>query len=349
MASSTLLRHVNLPLGLLAVPFVVLALAGPAGAETKSQPAATAGTPSTQSGAPSAQKLKLDTDTAQPGPSQGAAPSGSSQGTAQSGAGQGAAQSGQGAAQSGQGAAQSGNGQSAAQPGANGAQAGTKSAEDKKASQPAEEGAEPLSDNPKQIVVNIDKSTQEMTVFIDGVETYNWKVSTGRPGFATPSGTYTATSMNKIWYSKEWDNAPMPHAVFFMKDGHAIHGTTEVKNLGKPASHGCVRLAPENAAILYDLVKENGLKNTQVVLNGETPGGDYQGGIASARPQYQYPQYPYGYGRPVPPPWFYPNQEAQVQPDQQPRPRRRGLFRWFQQNQGYYVAPPRYYQRGYGY
>ncbi len=188
-----------------------------------------------------------------------------------------------------------------------------------------------------------------MTVFVDGVETYNWKVSTGKPGFATPSGTYTATSMNKIWYSKEWDNAPMPHAVFFMKDGHAIHGTTEVKNLGKPASHGCVRLAPENAAILYDLVKQNGLKNTQVVLSGETPGGDYQGGVASARPQYQYPPYPYGYGRPVPPPWFYPNQEAQVQPDQQPRPRRRGLFRWFQQNQGYYVAPPRYYQRGYGY
>ncbi len=323
MASSALLRRANLPLSLCVIPLFLLALAGPAGAETKSTSPAAAGMPSATS--------------------QGTAQPGSSQGTVQPAAGQGAAQSGQSAGQSG-------NGQSATQSGTNTAQPGTKSAEEKKASQPVEEGMEPLSDNPKQIVVNIDKSTQEMTVFIDGVETYNWKVSTGKPGYATPSGTYTATSMNKIWYSKEWDNAPMPHAVFFMKDGHAIHGTTEVKNLGKPASHGCVRLAPENAEILYNLVKENGLKNTQVVLNGETPGGDYQGGIASARPQYQYPPYPYGYGgRPVPPPWFYPNQEAQIQPDQQPRPRRRGLFRWFQQNQGYYVAPPRYYQRGYGY
>ncbi len=61
--------------------------------------------------------------------------------------------------------------------------------------------------------------------------------------------------MNEIWYSKQWDNAPMPHAIFFIKDGHAIHGTQEVKNLGKPASHGCVRLSPENAATLYALVK----------------------------------------------------------------------------------------------
>ena len=58
--------------------------------------------------------------------------------------------------------------------------------------------------------------------------------------------------MNEIWYSKQYDNAPMPHAIFFMKDGHAIHGTFEVKNLGKPVSHGCVRISPENAAILYE-------------------------------------------------------------------------------------------------
>ena len=132
-------------------------------------------------------------------------------------------------------------------------------------------------------LVNIDKSTQEMTVFVDGIEQYSWKVSTGRPEYATPSGTYTPTSMNEMWYSKQWDNSPMPHAIFFMKDGHAIHGTHEVKNLGKPASHGCVRLAPENATILYDLVKENGLQNTQVVLSGETPGGEYKG-VATARP-----------------------------------------------------------------
>ncbi len=80
--------------------------------------------------------------------------------------------------------------------------------------------------------------------------------------------------MNEVWYSKEWDNAPMPHAIFFMKDGHAIHGSYEVKHLGKPVSHGCVRIAPQNATILYDLVKKNGLQNTQVVLSGESPGGE---------------------------------------------------------------------------
>ena len=98
---------------------------------------------------------------------------------------------------------------------------------------------------------------------------------------------YTATSMNEIWYSKEWDNAPMPHAIFFMKDGHAIHGSYEVKYLGKPASHGCVRLAPKNATILYDLVKKTGLEHTQVVLTGETPGGESNAGkiASSARSQ----------------------------------------------------------------
>ena len=93
------------------------------------------------------------------------------------------------------------------------------------------------------VLINIDKANQKMTVFLDGVETYDWPVSTGKTGYSTPAGTYSATSMNEIWYSKQWDNAPMPHSIFFMKDGHAIHGSNDIKNLGKPASHGCVRLS----------------------------------------------------------------------------------------------------------
>jgi hypothetical protein len=126
------------------------------------------------------------------------------------------------------------------------------------------------------VLINIDKARQKMTVFLDGVEKYDWPVSTGRGGYSTPSGTYTATSMNEVWYSKEWDNSPMPHSIFFMKDGHAIHGSYEVKTLGKPFSHGCVRISPENASTLYALVKKNGLKNTEVVLTGVTPGGEYK-------------------------------------------------------------------------
>ena len=98
----------------------------------------------------------------------------------------------------------------------------------------------PKATNPvaPSVLINIDKSEQKMTVSVDGVERYGWPISTGRPGYATPSGTFTASSLNKIWYSKQWDNAPMPHAVFFTREGHAIHGTYEVKRLGKPASHG---------------------------------------------------------------------------------------------------------------
>ena len=135
----------------------------------------------------------------------------------------------------------------------------------------ATSGAKSLS-----VLITIDKTKQKMTVSIDAIKKYVWPVSTGRPGYSTPSGTYTATSMNEVWYSKEWDNAPMPHAVFFMTDGHAIHGSYEIKTLGKPVSHGCVRISPKNAATLYALVEKSGLKNTQVMLTGVTPGGEYQ-------------------------------------------------------------------------
>jgi lipoprotein-anchoring transpeptidase ErfK/SrfK len=157
--------------------------------------------------------------------------------------------------------------------------------------------------NKAAVLVYIDKTNQQMTVSLDNVETYRWPVSTGRAGYSTPSGTYTATSMNEVWYSKEYDNAPMPHAIFFMKDGHAIHGTFEVKTLGKPVSHGCVRISPQNAAILYELVQENGLENTKVVLTGSgsgevdrsqtSPRGDSFGPSADA-PYHNRPQ---GYDR----------------------------------------------------
>src|SRR5215510_6986299 len=135
------------------------------------------------------------------------------------------------------------------------------------------------------IHINIDKSRQRMTVFLDKVQKYEWPVSTGLAGYSTPSGNYTATSMNEIWYSKEWDDAPMPHSIFFRKDGYAIHGTYEAKNLGRPASHGCVRISRENAATLFALVKKVGLKDTEVVLAGITPGGEHK--VArSAGPRY---------------------------------------------------------------
>jgi lipoprotein-anchoring transpeptidase ErfK/SrfK len=184
------------------------------------------------------------------------------------------------------------------------------------------------------ILVDIDKATQEMTVFVDGVQRYSWPVSTGMSGYSTPSGTYTASSMNEMWYSKQWDNAPMPNAIFFTKKGHAIHGTLDEKRLGNAASHGCVRLSRENAKTLFTLVKETGLENTQVVLSGVTKGGE---GPKVASPSGEsYDAYP---------PWF--GRGYNYQP--QERRKRRGLFgrRWFQPGtQGYYAPAPRYYPRG---
>jgi len=138
------------------------------------------------------------------------------------------------------------------------------------------------------VLISINKSKQEMTVSVDGMEKYHWPVSTGRAGYSTPSGTYAATSMNEIWFSKQWDNSPMPHSIFFIKDGHAIHGSFEVRTLGKPVSHGCVRISPENATTLYALVKETGLQNTQVVLTGVTPGGEFKFERVQADPGWGY-------------------------------------------------------------
>ena len=189
------------------------------------------------------------------------------------------------------------------------------------------------------IVANIDKTTQEMTVFVDGVEKHRWPVSTGLPGYATPSGTFTTSSMNEIWYSRQWDNAPMPHAVFFTKKGHAVHATTETKKLGRPASHGCVRLSPKNAKTFFNLVKKHGLERTEVVLTGSTPGGDYK----VAHPDRRYDPYQ-DYGRPVYP-RYGPNRNYQrygyneIQPRVERR--RRAFQPRYQQPRRYRRAPRR--------
>jgi hypothetical protein len=124
------------------------------------------------------------------------------------------------------------------------------------------------------IAIAIDKSTQYMSVAVDGQQRYSWPVSTGRPGYDTPNGSFKINRMDADHFSQEWDNAPMPHTMFFDLHGHAIHGFFDVKHLGLAVSHGCVRLSPDHAAILFDLVKAEGLANTSVTIDGRTPGGD---------------------------------------------------------------------------
>jgi hypothetical protein len=121
------------------------------------------------------------------------------------------------------------------------------------------------------VVIEIDKGTQQMTVTVDGASRYTWSVSTGTLDRATPAGSYQPFRLAAQHVSKEWDNAPMPHSIFFTQSGHAIHGSQAVARLGTPASHGCVRLSPAHAATLYGLVEWQGLKNTRVVITGTEP------------------------------------------------------------------------------
>jgi L,D-transpeptidase catalytic domain len=121
-----------------------------------------------------------------------------------------------------------------------------------------------------KVAITVDKDNQQMTVAVDGVERYRWPVSSGIPSYETPNGSFRAFRMEEDHYSKEFDDAPMPHSIFFTKIGHAIHGTDSVNRLGSPASHGCVRLSRENASKLWDLVKQEGVLNTTVTLTGSS-------------------------------------------------------------------------------
>lgn len=113
--------------------------------------------------------------------------------------------------------------------------------------------------------VRIDKRAQRMHVWVDGQLQYVWPVSTGRRGYATPGGSYRPHRLEPRWYSRKYDMAPMHNAIFF-RGGYAIHGTSHVGQLGRPASHGCVRLHPSNARELYSLVKSYGLGATRISI-----------------------------------------------------------------------------------
>jgi hypothetical protein len=121
-----------------------------------------------------------------------------------------------------------------------------------------------------KVAITVDKDAQQMTVAIDGVERYHWPVSSGLPSYETPNGSFRAFRMEEDHYSKEFDDAPMPHSIFFTKIGHAIHGTDFEGRLGTPASHGCVRLSKANASTLYALVQSEGVLNTTVTLTGSS-------------------------------------------------------------------------------
>jgi len=117
-----------------------------------------------------------------------------------------------------------------------------------------------------KLVVKVDISQQRMTVYQNGRKKYHWKVSTARRGKVTPRGKWRAKWLSKNHKSSRYNNAPMPHSIFY-SGNFAIHGTYSINKLGRPASAGCIRLHPKNAAILFGLTKSVGLRNMTVSVS----------------------------------------------------------------------------------
>jgi lipoprotein-anchoring transpeptidase ErfK/SrfK len=115
------------------------------------------------------------------------------------------------------------------------------------------------------VAVRIDISAQTMTVKVDGGHYATWRVSTARSGYYTPRGKFRPYLLKKMHYSRKYDNSPMPNSIFF-RGGYAIHGTNYVRSLGRPASHGCIRLAPSNARALYGLIRQYGMGQTRITI-----------------------------------------------------------------------------------
>jgi lipoprotein-anchoring transpeptidase ErfK/SrfK len=129
---------------------------------------------------------------------------------------------------------------------------------------------DPLTENTREIpgppiVVRVDLSEQQMYVYREERLIYTFPVSSGRKGYGTPTGRWNAYWLSPKHRSRKYNNAPMPWAVFF-HEGYAVHGTTDVRNLGRPASHGCIRLAPENAKTFFRLVEASGKESTLISI-----------------------------------------------------------------------------------
>ncbi|MEM8877540.1 MAG: L,D-transpeptidase [Pseudomonadota bacterium] len=115
------------------------------------------------------------------------------------------------------------------------------------------------------VVAKIDLSQQRMRVYVNGHHKYTWAVSTGRGRYRTPTGSYSVKRMHARYFSRKYNNSPMPHSLFF-RGGYAVHGTNHISALGRPASHGCVRLHPSNARTLFNLVRRHGPRSSRIVI-----------------------------------------------------------------------------------
>jgi hypothetical protein len=190
--------------------------------------------------------------------------------------------------------------------------------------------AEPPPPPEPTLIIDINLSTQRMNVSENGASKYTWAISSAAPGYRTPTGTFKPVWMSRMWYSRQYDYSPMPHSIFF-HNGVAIHATQAIRHLGRPASHGCVRLAPSNAATLYKLVGKHGKGLTKIVVHGSPKYRAtvaYSGGVRYGANVRRRPQMAYGtYG--TLPSYYVPAQKRRTTVYQNAKPRRyvsRGVF-----------------------
>lgn len=187
------------------------------------------------------------------------------------------------------------------------------------------------------LAIDIDLTRQAMTVSDNGQVVHSWPISSARYGYRTPTGSYQPTWMARMWHSRQYDYSPMPHAIFFHK-GVAIHGSYATRMLGRPASHGCVRLAPKNAATLFKMVSKHGKARTAIFVHG-TPDHSSARVAARERPARRTQQVrrasPYGYASAPPPGAYYNPRARRYQAAPQRRHQPRGLFNSYSSGYGY--------------
>src|SRR3974390_1843351 len=118
-----------------------------------------------------------------------------------------------------------------------------------------------------KVEIRVDLTRQQMTVVKNHEKPIVWKISSGRSGFETPTGSFIVQRLDADHLSDEYDQAPMPYAIFFSR-GLAMHGTYE-RGLGRPASHGCVRLSVDHARELFEWVEQYGAE--RIEITGSAP------------------------------------------------------------------------------
>lgn len=210
--------------------------------------------------------------------------------------------------------------------------------------------AKPAPEREPTLTASVDLSSQTITVMENGVSKYTWAISSGTQSHPTPRGSFRPEWTAKMWYSRKYDNAPMPNAVF-VHNGVAIHATYATGMLGRPASHGCIRLSPTNAKTFYNLVQRHGVKNTRVSIYGTPKWGSdpYVASRKTKQPQaYAAAEQDTGWD------WFGLSSKPAYRPARAPQAyyakkrKSGGAMYYYAANGNVYVVKPRAGSRAYG-